>query len=79
MICLDRKREIEHISGTAEEILTELGHISSSIEEMLAEKVGVEAAEKLVDDAIRGGREYNRKYVFGWGGTGSPCSVEEEM
>lgn len=38
--------------------------ITSAIEGVIAEEVGVDMAEKLVDDAIKIGRVYNRTFVF---------------
>lgn len=65
MIYSDRKIGIECMFGTGEDLLCELGCISSSIEEKLSQEVGIENAEKLVDEAILVGRRYNREYVYG--------------
>lgn len=75
MIYWDRKIGIEYMIGTGEDLLGELGYISSSIEEKLSQEVGIENAEKLVDEAILAGRRYNREYVYG--GVVSAERVEE--
>lgn len=64
MITVDEKTRKITVEGAVEALLRELAMITSEIEEVIGTSAGVDVAEKLVDDAIKIGRAYNRIYVF---------------